>query len=133
MGFTYYLDNKLLDLVFSNTAYTVPSTLYIGLSTTAPTQAGGNFTEPSGNGYARVAVTNNSTNWPAASNGSKNNANAITFPQATGSWGTVTHFGIFDAATSGNLLAWGALSQSKAISAGDTPYFAAGSLTLNLS
>jgi hypothetical protein len=133
MGFTYYLDNKLLDLVFSNTSYTVPSTLYIGLSTTAPTQAGGNFKEPSGNGYARVAVTNNSTNWPAASNGAKSNANAITFPQATGSWGTVTHFGIFDAATSGNLLAWGALSQSKAISAGDTPYFAAGSLTLNLS
>src|SRR5690606_1282100 len=104
-----------------------------GLSTTAPTQAGGNFKEPSGNGYARVAVTNNSTNWPAASNGAKSNANAITFPQATGSWGTVTHFGIFDAATSGNLLAWGELSQSKAISAGDTPYFAAGSLTLNLS
>ena len=133
MGFTYYLDNKLLDLVFSNTAYTIPSTLYIGLSTKAPTQAGSNFTEPSGNGYARVAVTNNSTNWPAASNGAKSNANAITFPQATGSWGTVTHFGIFDAATNGNLLAWGTLSQSKAISAGDTPYFAAGSLTLNLS
>lgn len=133
MGFTYYLDNKLLDLVFSNTSYTVPSTLYIGLSTTTPTQSGSGFTEPSGNGYARVAVTNNSTNWPAASNGAKSNANAITFPQATGSWGTVTHFGVFDASTSGNLLAWGALSQSKSISSGDTPYFAAGSLTLNLS
>lgn len=126
MGFTYFLDNKLLDHVFGNTSYSVPSTLYIGLSTTTPTQSGSNFTEPSGNGYARVAVTNNSSNFPPASNGTKSNATAITFPQATGNWGTVTHFGIFDAATGGNLLAWGALNQSKTISAGDTPYFPAG-------
>jgi hypothetical protein len=77
-------------------------------------------------------VTNNGTNWPAASGGAKSNGAAITFPQATASWGTVTHFGILDAATSGNLLCWGALSASKTIDAGDTPSFAAGELDITL-
>lgn len=132
MGFTTFLDNELLDHVFGNAAYTAPANLYFALSTTAPTVAGGNFTEPSGNGYARVAVTNNATNFPAATNGSKKNATQITFPQATGAWGTVTYFGIFDSNTAGNLLAFAALTTSKDITTGDTPYFAANSLTISI-
>lgn len=137
MPFTNYLDQKLVELVFSDTAYTVPATLYVGLSTTTPAQTGTGFTEPAGSGYARVAVTNNTTNWVAA--GSQpatgyemENGTAITFPAATGSWGTVTYFGIFDAATAGNLLAYGALTTSQTISSGDTASFAVDALTVTL-
>lgn len=132
MSFADFLENELLDHVFGNAAYTAPATLYVALSTTTPTDDGGNFTEPSGNGYDRVDVTNNATNFPAASGGAKANGTAITFAQASGSWGTVTHFGIYDANTAGNLLGWGALTVSKAISSGDTASFAIGDLDITL-
>lgn len=124
-----YLENKLLDHVLGNSAYTAPATVYVALFTVAPTDAGGG-TEVSGGGYARVAVTNNLTNWPAASGGAKSNGTDITFPEATGNWGTVVAFGIFDAASGGNLLYWGDLTQSKTISTGDTAKFAAGDLDI---
>jgi len=130
-AFTDYLENKMLGHLFG-TAYTVPTTVYMALSTTTPTDAGGNVTEPSGNGYARVAIGNNSTNWNAASGGTVTNKTAITFPEATGSWGTVTHFVLYDAATAGNALIWGALTASKAIGTGDTASFAAGALSISL-
>jgi hypothetical protein len=75
------LENKMLGHLFG-TAYTAPTTVYMALSTTTPTDAGGNVTEPSGNGYARVAIGNNSTNWNAASGGTVTNKTAITFPEA---------------------------------------------------
>lgn len=130
-GFSDYLENKLLDHAFGGGDFTRPATVYLALFTAAPSDAGGG-TEVSGNAYARVAVTNNATNFPAASGGAKANGTAITFPQATGSWGTVTHFGIFDAASAGNLLGWNALTASKTIDAGDTPSYAVGSLSLTL-
>ena len=69
MPFTNYLDQRITQLLFSNTAYTIPATWYIALSTTTPSQgATPNFTEPSGNGYARVAVTNNTWGWLSSYN-----------------------------------------------------------------
>ncbi len=104
----------------------------VALFTATPSDTGGG-TEVSGNAYARVAVTNNATNWPAASAGSKANGAAITFPQATpAGWGVVTQFGIFDASTAGNLLAWGDLTASKTVDALDTVSFAIGALTITL-
>lgn len=132
MSFADFLENELLDHVFGNAAYTAPATLYVALSTTTPADDGTNFTEPVGNGYDRVDVTNNATNFPAASGGAKANGTAITFAQASGSWGTVTHFGMYDANTAGNLLGWGALTVSKAISSGDTASFAIGDLDITL-
>lgn len=131
-GFTDFLENEVLDHLFSAATYTAPATTYIALSTTTPTDAGGNFTEPVGNNYARVAFTNDATNWPAASGGAKSNGVAITFPEASGSWGTVTHVGIYDASSGGNLLCWGALTVSKAITSGDTAQFAVGDLDITL-
>lgn len=131
-SFADYLENKLLDLVFGAVAFSAPATTYIGLSTTTITDAGGNITEPSGNAYARVAVTNNATNWPAASAGSKANGAAINFAQASGSWGTLTDFFVGDAASAGNILAYGALSASKAIGNGDTASFAIGDIVITL-
>lgn len=94
--------------------------------------------EPSSGGYARVAVTNNTTNFPASTASAdyyqKLNGTAITFPQATGNWGTVAGFLLGDNATpgSGNLFAFGALNAAQAISTGNTPSFAANSLTITL-
>jgi len=136
LPFTNYLDQQLTRLLFSNTTYTIPATWYFALSTTTPVQgASPNFTEPSGNGYARVAVTNNTTNFtpiasPPASGYTMQNNQPVTFPSATGSWGTITYFGLYDASTSGNLVGFGALTSSQAISAGITPSFAVGALTI---
>lgn len=131
-SFADYLENKILDHVFGNTAYSTPATVYVGLSTTTITDAGGNITEPAGGSYARVSVTNNVTNWPNASGGSKSNGTAITFPTATGSWGTIIDFFIADASSGGNILGYGTLTVSKTVSSGDTLSFAASALTVTL-
>jgi hypothetical protein len=130
-GFSDFLENELLDHVFGNAAYSAPATIYVGLFTAAPTDAGGG-TECTGGSYARIGVTNNATNFPAASAGLKSNGTAITFVTATGSWGLVTHFALFDAVTAGNQLGWGALTASKTIDSGDTPSFAIGELDITL-
>jgi len=127
-GKSDYLENKILDFLLGGISYTPPATVYIALFTAAPTDAGGG-TEVSGGGYARVAVANNTTNFPPASNGTKSNGTTITFPTATADWGTVVAVGIFDAATGGNLLFWANLTTSKTIQNGDTAQFAVGSLT----
>jgi len=128
-GFSDYWENKILDHIFGKGSYT-PPTIYVGLSTTDPTDDGSGLAEPSGNGYARVQTS--ASDWNTASNGSLDNAGNITFAQATWSWGTITHFALFDAPTAGNLLAHGALSQSKAIGESDTARFEAGDLQISL-
>lgn len=123
--------NQLLDLAFSKATNNFPATLYVGLSTTTPTNTGGSVTEPAGGSYARVAVTNNSTNFPAATARSKSNGTDIVFPTATGSWGTITHFVMYDALTGGNFVAWGALTVPVSVISGATVTFATGSLVIN--
>jgi hypothetical protein len=123
MSFANYLEDEILDHLFGKGSYT-PPTIYVGLSTADPGEDAAGLAEPSGNGYARVSTA--AGDWNTSSGGSISNANDVTFPQATGSWGTVSHAALFDAATSGNMLASGALSASKAIASGDTPYFAGG-------
>jgi hypothetical protein len=123
----------ILDGIMGDPDYTPPTNWFVGLSTTTPTEAGGNFTEPVGNGYARVSTAD--ADWDPASGTApviKDNANAITFPQATGSWGTVSHFGLFDASTGGNLRMWGVLATAKAIANLDTAAFAAAALVIKL-
>ena len=128
-GFSDYWENKILDHIFGKGSYT-PPTIYVGLSTADPTDDGSGLAEPSGNGYARTQTS--ACDWNTASNGSLDNAGDITFAQATGSWGTITHFALFDAATAGNLLAHGVLSQSKTIGNSDTAIFEAGDLEISL-
>ncbi len=120
-----YLENALLDHALGTSAYTMP-TVYVALYTSAPGDAGGG-TEVSGGSYARQQVT-----FGAASGGSASNASDIRFPTATADWGTVTHVGLHDAASGGNLLWHGALSASKTINNGDTASFPAGSLVVTL-
>jgi hypothetical protein len=137
---TDFLENKIIDWLFRGQAYTPPATLHVGLLTAALGEAGA-VTEVSGGSYARVAVTGSLANWAgtqgsgttvasSGSSGQTSNNGAITFPTPTANWGVVTHFGIYDAASGGNLLIYGTLSQSKSINNGDpAPYFPAGSLT----
>jgi len=102
--FSDYLENKILDHVFRNTAYTPPTAVYLGLYTAAPSDAGGG-TEVSGGGYARQAIT-----FGAASGGAISNTAAVQFTASGGSYGTVTHVGVFDASSAGNMLAWKAIT-----------------------
>ena len=128
-GFSNYWENKILDHIFGKGSYT-PPTIYVGLSTADPIDDGSGLAEPSGNGYARVQTS--ASDWNATSNGTLDNSSDIIFSQATGNWGTITHFALFDAATAGNMLAHGVLSQSKSISESDTARFEAGDLDISL-
>jgi len=121
-----YLEDKILDHVLKNTSYTSPTTVYLGLFTSDPTDAGSG-TEVSGGSYARQPIS-----FAAASSGSSASNADITFPQATGSWGTVSHVGILDQLTSGNLLFHTALTTSKAIDSGDIFKVTSGNLTVAL-
>jgi hypothetical protein len=125
MSFSNYLETELLDHVFTNSAYTAPSTLYLALFTGAPGEAGGG-TEVSGSGYLRQTAA-----FTVSGNTATNSA-SIEFPTATGSYGTVTHVGVFDASSSGNLLCYAALSASKAIESGDVFRVPAGDLDVTL-
>lgn len=124
--FSNYLENKILDHVLNNTSYTSPTTAYVGLYTVAPNDTGGG-TEVSGGSYARqiLSVT-------TASGGIVTSDSDVTFPQATGNWGTVVAIGIHDAITSGNLLMYTDLTTSKTIETGDILKVASGSLTVTL-
>lgn len=130
-SFSDFLENELLDHVFGAAAYTAPGTIYVAAYTAAPTDAGGG-TEVSGGSYARVSVTNNATNFPAASGGAKANGTAITFPTASGSWGTVVAIGLLDASSGGNLLGWDDFT-GVAIASGDVLEIPIGDLDITLS
>ena len=127
-GFSDYLENKVLEHVFENSAYTAPSTLYAALFTVAPSDTGGG-TEVSGGGYVRktAAFTVSGTNPTTATNGS-----AIEYPTATAGYGTVVAVGVFDASSSGNLLPYANLDSSKVVSTGDVFRFNAGDLDITL-
>jgi len=128
-SFSNYLENEILDHLFGKMTY-APPTIYVGLSTADPGDDGAGLAEPSGGSYARVATA--AADWNAAGSGSLDNANAIEFAEASASWGTITHFALFDAASSGHMLAHGALTTSKTVSSGDTASFAAGALDITL-
>jgi len=119
-----FLENELYDHVLRNASYTSPSNIYVSLHTADPTDAG-TGTEVSGGSYARTAVT-----MGAPTNGSGTNSTDVQFPQATGDWGTVTHIGIWDATSSGNMLFHTPLDTSKNITTGDVFKIASGSLTV---
>jgi len=121
-----YLEDALINATLRNTSYTSPTTVYVALFTTDPTDAG-TGTEVSGGSYARVSVS-----FGAPSNGVTTNSGAVTFPTATGSWGTITHIGLMDALTTGNLLYHTALDASKAVASGDIFTIGTGNLSVTL-
>lgn len=126
MSFSDYLETKVLDHVFGGTSYTAPATVYLALYTVAPTDTGGG-TEVSGGSYARQSCAF------TVSGNLATNTSAVEWPAATASWGTVVAVGVFDASTSGNLMAYGNLTSSKAVGTGDVLRIPAGDLDITLS
>lgn len=121
-----YAENAILNHVLGTTAYVMPAQLYIALFTTDPTDAG-TGTEVAGNAYVRQLI-----DFAAAANGSATNSNEVLFPVATGSWGTITHIGLYDATTAGNIIWHGPVGTQKVISAQDQYKVSAGNLTVSL-
>jgi hypothetical protein len=121
-----YLENALINGTLRATTYTAPTTVYVALYTTDPTDADSG-TEVSGTNYARQSVT-----FGAPSNGASTNSAAVEFPQAGSSWGTITHIGLRDASSAGNLLYHTPLDASKTIASGDVFRIATSSLSVTL-
>ena len=138
-----YLENKLVDHLFRTATFAKPAALYVGLFTAAPSDAGGG-TEVSGGSYARVNLPPLDTNWggthgttTGASSGTTGmtaNKVALVYPSPTANWGTITHFGLFDAVTGGNLLVWDALTTPRTILSGEPPpVFPVDAMTITVS
>jgi len=125
MSFSNYLENKVLGHVFGGAAYTAPSTCYLALFTSNPNEDGSG-TEVSGGGYARQSVA-----FTVSRNTASNSA-AVEYATATASYGTVTHVGVYDASTGGNLLVYAALTSSKTIDTGDVFRVPTGDLDITL-
>lgn len=139
-----YLENKIIDWLFRGQAFTPPAGLHVGLFTTSPSDTGGGV-EVSGGAYARINLAPSMANWAGTQSagstvassgvgGTTSNNAAVTFtPGPSAPWGSIVAFGIFDAATGGNLLVWGALSTAKTVNSGDAaPSFQAGALSFTL-
>lgn len=139
-----FLRNKFVDWILRGQTYAPPSTVYVGLNTVNASHASGSGTEVTGGSYARVAVNSSLANWAGtqasgsttASSGTgatavTSNNVAVTFPAPTAGWGNIVGFTIWDAASSGNMLFFGALAAAKTVNGGDAqPAFAIGSLAL---
>ena len=128
-SFTNYTENLVLTWLLTTGSATRPTAWYVGLFTAAPSDAGGG-TEVSGSGYVRKAtgtITVSGTDTTAT------NSAAIEFdPASGGNWGTITHAAIFDAETSGNMIAWAQLTTARTINDGDVFRIPATSLTVTL-
>jgi len=123
-------ENVILDSILgTDHSAAFGDSVYIGLFVTEPSDGGGG-TEVAGNGYARVEVDNTDANWPPAISGEKRNGNLITFPQATGAWGDIDWYGIWDAQSGGNLILWGSLQTTKSPVAGNQPFFDVGGIVI---
>jgi len=125
MSFSNTFETTVLTWAFSTSSATRPTAWHLALYTSAPDDTGGG-TEVSGSAYARQSVTF------TISGNTASNTSALEFPTATGSYGTVTHVGVFDAASGGNLIAYASLTTSKAIDTGDVLRVPAGDLDITL-
>ena len=125
MSFSDTFETRVLTWVFTNSSATRPTAWYVALFTSAPNDAGGG-TEVSGGAYARQSVTF------SVSGNTATNSGAVEYPTATAGYGTVTHVGIFDASSGGNLIAYAALTASKTIDTGDALRLPAGDLDVTL-
>lgn len=137
-----YLENKLIDHVFRGQAYTAPTTIYFALFTTACSDSAGG-TEVTGGSYARASLAASLANWAgtqsagstvasSGTSGTTSNNGVVTFATPSAGWGTVTHLGVYDAVSSGNLLICRALTLSKTINSGDSVTFPAASFTFQI-
>lgn len=130
MNTTYFLNLVAGNVFKTKTSPAIPTTYYLGLSKTAPNADGTGVSEPSGGAYARVSL---SGKLGAPNNGVVANSASVSFPEATANWGNATHFVVYNAATGGNLLMYGALDPQRNITSGTTLTINQGDLQLRVS
>ena len=130
MSYSNYLEEKILQHFFGGTTQTAPSDLYVALYVSDPTESD-TGTEVNGANYARQKIAFGTVGTSGAKS-LVSNTGVVTFPQAGGSWGTITHFAIRDAETGGNLMAYAPLSVSKSSGSGDRMEFPIGGITVTL-
>ncbi|WP_176307823.1 phage tail fiber protein [Burkholderia ambifaria] len=131
MALSATIEQAILKHFLGVQAYTMPTTVYVGLYTTTPQMpAGTGGVEVSGGGYARQPIT-----WTVTGSGpaTASNAALVQFPTATADWGTITGAGLFDAATGGTLIDAGNLAVSKIIGTGDVFAFPSAQYVVNQS
>lgn len=127
MSFSDNTETLVLNWLFTAGSVTRPTSLHLALFTTDPTDADtGTEVSTSGTAYARQSVTFTVTGDTAS------NSAAVEFPTATASYGTVSHIGVYDAVTGGNLIAHAALSTAKTIDTGDVLRLPSGDLDITL-
>lgn len=123
-----HAEKLLLDWLMTSGSATRPTAWYVALYTAAPSDSGGG-TELTGNGYSRQSVAFDAATSPG---GTTSNSGDVTFTASGGDWGTVTHIGIHDASSGGQLLWHGAMTTSKTIADGDTLQFSTGNIDLTI-
>ena len=128
-GFSTHLAQKVINHFFRNSSQTATAATYLALFIADPTDDNVTANEVSGGWYARQQVTS----WaaPVGTGATTSNSNEVVFSAVTGSAVTVTHWAIYDAATSGNLLGSGALTASKVLNVDDVFVASAASLVLD--
>ena len=130
MSFSNYLEVALLNHVLRNTGMTSPTTVYAALHTEDPTEAGtAGEVDPDETSYERTAVTFGEPGVDGTGYKSANSA-PVEFPEATESWGTLTHFSLWDHATAGNCLYTGTITPNQTIGASNQFVFKTGQLTV---
>ncbi len=127
-----YGENAWMGHLFGS-AHTPAAAIYLALCTADPTDAGTGAAMnecANANGYSRKAIT-----FAAAASRKVVQSGAVTFDQASGSWGTVTHWALVDSGThgAGNMLAHGAFSASFTPVSGNTPSVADGQVQVEVS
>lgn len=134
MSVTYYASNKILDANFGAVSYSFPANFYVGLSASALNASGSGAVEPVGNAYARVEVANSKSSFTTAASGSLSNSVAITFPESSGSWGTMSYVFLSDSSSSasGNIWFYEALSSPKIIQTNTEVSFIVGAITISM-
>jgi hypothetical protein len=120
-----FLENELLDHIF-NVVYNRPTNLFLGLSTADPLDTGAGLAEPSDGAYSRATITFGAAAARAVTQNAK-----LTFAQATAAWGVLTHYGVFDAVSAGNMLAHGSLTVAKNVVSGNTPSVATSEVAIS--
>lgn len=131
-SFTYYFENKILDLLFGKEEYIIPDNLYLGLSTTNITKEGLNITEPITIDYSRKLIINSTNSFNNSIEGKKTNKIGIEFFTAAASWGEIKDFFIADDLIEGNILCYGSFSNPQLVSINDTLGFAPTTLEIRL-
>ncbi len=125
--------NEIGDEYFGSVSPSIPATYYMALSTTTITDVGGNVTEPSGGSYARVAIANNKTNFSTSASASISNLVEFSFPESTGSWGTITYMALYEAASGGTPTWFAPLTTARLVDSGTTLTLPVSGMTISWS